>query len=85
MNRLPGDFKADSRKTYRVSATDLYSAAGTYMLTAQKKVFAEGTQVELEQYANLFRIWVTSPDDPNLTKRVAAGGNVTVEENAVFV
>lgn len=85
MNTLPGDFKADSRKTYRVSATDLYSAAGTYMLTAQKKVFAEGTQVELEQYANLFRIWVTSPDDPNLTKRVAAGGNVTVEENAVFV
>ena len=85
MNRLPGDFKADSRKTYRVSATDLYSAAGTYMLTAQKKVFAEGTQVELEQYANLFRIRVTSPDDPNLTKRVAAGGNVTVEENAVFV
>ena len=85
MNTLPGDFKADSRKTYCVSATDLYSAAGTYMLTAQKKVFAEGTQVELEQYANLFRIWVTSPDDPNLTKRVAAGGNVTVEENAVFV
>lgn len=85
MNTLPGDFKADSRKTYRVSATDLYSAAGTYMLTAQKKVFAEGTQVELEQYANLFRIWVTSPDDPNLTKRVAVGGNVTVEENAVFV
>ena len=85
MNRLPGDFKADSRKTYRVNATDLYSAAGTYMLTAQKKVFAEGTQVELERYANLFRIWVTSPDDPNLTKRVAAGGNVTVEENAVFV
>ena len=85
MNRLPGDFKADSRKTYRVSATDLYSAAGTYMLTAQKKVFAKGTQVELEQYANLFRIRVTSPDDPNLTKRVAAGGNVTVEENAVFV
>lgn len=85
MNRLPGDFKADSRKTYRVSATDLYSAAGTYMLTAQKKVFAEGTQVELERYANLFRIWITSPDDPNLTKRVAAGGNVTVEENAVFV
>lgn len=85
MNTLPDDFKADSRKTYRVSATDLYSAAGTYMLTAQKKVFAEGTQVELERYANLFRIWVTSPDDPNLTKRVAAGGNVTVEENAVFV
>lgn len=85
MNRLPGDFKADSRKTYRVSATDLYSAAGTYMLTAQKKVFAKGTQVELERYANLFRIWVTSPDDPNMTKRVAAGGNVTVEENAVFV
>ena len=85
MNRLPGDFKADSRKTYCVSATDLYSAAGTYMLTAQKKVFAKGTQVELERYANLFRIWVTSPDDPNLTKRVAAGGNVTVEENAVFV
>lgn len=85
MNRLPGDFKADSRKTYRVSATDLYSAAGTYMLTAQKKVFAEGTQVELERYANLFRIRVTSPNDPNLTKRVAAGGNVTVEENAVFV
>ena len=85
MNRLPGDFKADSRKTYCVSATDLYSAAGTYMLTAQKKVFAEGTQVELERYANLFRIWVTSPDDPNLTKRVAAGRNVTVEENAVFV
>ena len=85
MNRLPGDFKADSRKTYYVNATDLYSAAGTYMLTAQKKVFAEGTQVELERYANLFRIWVTSPDDPNLTKRVAAGGNVTVEENAVFV
>lgn len=85
MNRLPGDFKADSRKTYRVSATDPYSAAGTYMLTAQKKVFEEGTQVELERYANLFRIWVTSPDDPNLTKRVAAGGNVTVEENAVFV
>lgn len=85
MNTLPGDFKADSRKTYCVSATDLYSAAGTYMLTAQKKVFAEGTQVELERYANLFRIWVTSPDDPNLTKRVAAGGNVTVEENAVFV
>ena len=85
MNRLPGDFKADSRKTYRVSATDLYSAAGTYMLTAQKKVFEKGTQVELERYANLFRIWVTSPDDPNLTKRVAAGGNVTVEENAVFV
>ena len=85
MNTLPGDFKADSRKTYRVSATDLYSAAGTYMLTAQKKVFTEGTQVELERYANLFRIWVTSPDDPNLTKRVAAGGNVTVEENAVFV
>ena len=85
MNRLPGDFKANSRKTYRVSATDLYSAAGTYMLTAQKKVFAKGTQVELERYANLFRIWVTSPDDPNLTKRVAAGGNVTVEENAVFV
>lgn len=85
MNRLPDDFKADSRKTYRVSATDLYSAAGTYMLTAQKKVFAKGTQVELERYANLFRIWVTSPDDPNLTKRVAAGGNVTAEENAVFV
>ena len=85
MNRLPGDFKADSRKTYCVSATDLYSAAGTYMLTAQKKVFAKGTQVELERYANLFRIRVTSPDDPNLTKRVAAGGNVTVEENAVFV
>ncbi len=85
MNTLPGDFKADSRKTYRVSATDLYSAAGTYMLTAQKKVFEKGTQVELEQYANLFRIWVTSPDDPNLTKRVAAGGNVTVGENAVFV
>lgn len=85
MNTLPGDFKADSRKTYHVNATDLYSAAGTYMLTAQKKVFAEGTQVELERYANLFRIWVTSPDDPNLTKRVAAGGNVTVEENAVFV
>ena len=85
MNRLPGDFKADSRKTYRVSATDLYSAAGTYMLAAQKKVFAKGTQVELERYANLFRIRVTSPDDPNLTKRVAAGGNVTVEENAVFV
>lgn len=85
MNTLPGDFKADSRKTYCVSATDLYSAAGTYMLTAQKKVFEEGTQVELERYANLFRIWVTSPDDPNLTKRVAAGGNVTVEENAVFV
>lgn len=85
MNTLPGDFKADSRKTYRVSATDPYSAAGTYMLTAQKKVFDEETQVELEQYANLFRIWVTSPDDPNLTKRVAAGGNVTVEENAVFV
>lgn len=85
MNTLPSDFKADSRKTYRVRATDLYSAAGTYMLTAQKKVFAEGTQVELERYANLFRIWVTSPDDPNLTKRVAAGGNVTVEENAVFV
>ena len=85
MNTLPGDFKADSRKTYCVSATDLYSAAGTYMLTAQKKVFAEGTQVELERYANLFRIWVTSPDDPNLTKRVAVGGNVTVEENAVFV
>lgn len=85
MNTLPGDFKADSRKTYCVNATDLYSAAGTYMLTAQKKVFAEGTQVELERYANLFRIWVTSPDDPNLTKRVAAGGNVTVEENAVFV
>lgn len=85
MNTLPGDFKADSRKTYRVRATDLYSAAGTYMLTAQKKVFDEETQVELEQYANLFRIWVTSPDDPNLTKRVAAGGNVTVEENAVFV
>ena len=85
MNRLPGDFKADSRKTYRVNATDLYSAAGTYMLTAQKKVFAKGTQVELERYANLFRIRVTSPDDPNLTKRVAAGGNVTVEENAVFV
>jgi len=85
MNTLPGDFKADSRKTYCVNATDLYSAAGTYMLTAQKKVFAEGTQVELERYANLFRIWVTSPDDPNLTKRVAVGGNVTVEENAVFV
>lgn len=85
MNTLPGDFKADSRKTYYVDATDLYSAAGTYMLTAQKKVFAKGTQVELERYANLFRIWVTSPDDPNLTKRVAAGGNVTVEENAVFV
>lgn len=85
MNTLPGDFKADSRKTYCVSATDLYSAAGTYMLTAQKKVFAKGTQVELERYANLFRIRVTSPDDPNLTKRVAAGGNVTVEENAVFV
>ena len=85
MNRLPGDFKADSRKIYRVSATDLYSAAGTYMLTAQKKVFDEGTQVELERYANLFRIRVTSPDDPNLTKRIAAGGNVTVEENAVFV
>ena len=85
MNRLPGDFKADSRKTYYVNATDLYSAAGTYMLTAQKKVFAKGTQVELERYANLFRIRVTSPDDPNLTKRVAAGGNVTVEENAVFV
>ena len=85
MNRLPGDFKADSRKTYCVNATDLYSAAGTYMLTAQKKVFAKGTQVELKRYANLFRIWVTSPDDPNLTKRVAAGGNVTVEENAVFV
>ena len=85
MNRLPGDFKADSRKTYRVKATDLYSAAGTYMLTAQKKVFAEGTQVELERYANLFCIRVTSPDDPNLAKRVAAGGNVTVEENAVFV
>ncbi len=85
MNRLPGDFKADSRKTYRVRATDLYSAAGTYMLTAQKKVFDEGTQVELERYANLFRIRVTSPNDPNLTKRVAAGGNVTVEENAVFV
>lgn len=85
MNTLPGDFKADSRKTYRVSATDLYSAAGTYMLTAQKKVFAEGTQVELERYANLFRIRVTSPNDRNLTKRVAAGGNVTVEENAVFV
>ena len=85
MNTLPGDFKADSRKTYRVSATDLYSAAGTYMLTAQKKVFAKGTQVELERYANLFRIRVTSPDDPNLTKRIAAGGNVTVEENAVFV
>ena len=85
MNTLPGDFKADSRKTYCVSATDLYSAAGTYMLTAQKKVFAKGTQVELEQYANLFRIRVTSPNDRNLTKRVAAGGNVTVEENAVFV
>ena len=85
MNTLPGDFKADSRKTYHVNATDLYSAAGTYMLTAQKKVFEEGTQVELERYANLFRIRVTSPDDPNLTKRVAAGGNVTVEENAVFV
>ena len=85
MNTLPGDFKADSRKTYRVNATDLYSAAGTYMLTAQKKVFAKGTQVELERYANLFRIRVTSPDDPNLTKRVAAGGNVTIEENAVFV
>ena len=85
MNTLPGDFKADSRKTYRVDATDLYSAAGTYMLTAQKKVFAKGTQVELERYANLFRIRVTSSDDPNLTKRVAAGGNVTVEENAVFV
>ena len=85
MNRLPGDFKANSRKTYLVNATDLYSAAGTYMLTAQKKVFAKGTQVELERYANLFRIRVTSPDDPNLTKRVAAGGNVTVEENAVFV
>ena len=85
MNTLPGDFKADSRKTYRVRATDPYSAAGTYMLTAQKKVFAEGTQVELERYANLFRIRVTSPDDRNLTKRVAAGGNVTVEENAVFV
>lgn len=85
MNTLPGDFKADSRKTYRVNATDLYSAAGTYMLTAQKKVFAKGTQVELERYANLFRIRVTSPDDRNLTKRVAAGGNVTVEENAVFV
>lgn len=85
MNTLPGDFKADSRKTYCVSATDLYSAAGTYMLTAQKKVFAKGTQVELERYANLFRIRVTSPDDRNLTKRVAAGGNVTVEENAVFV
>ena len=85
MNTLPGDFKADSRKTYCVNATDLYSAAGTYMLTAQKKVFAEGTQVELERYANLFRIRVTSLDDPNLTKRVAAGGNVTVEENAVFV
>lgn len=85
MNTLPGDFKADSRKTYCVKATDLYSAAGTYMLTAQKKVFAEGTQVELERYASLFRIRVTSPDDPNLTKRVAAGGNVTVEENAVFV
>ena len=85
MNRLPGDFKANSRKTYYVNATDLYSAAGTYMLTAQKKVFAKGTQVELERYANLFRIRVTSPDDPNLTKRVAAGGNVTVEENAVFV
>ena len=85
MNTLPGDFKADSRKTYYVNATDLYSAAGTYMLTAQKKVFDEGTQVELERYANLFRIRVTSPDDPNLTKRVAAGGNVTVEENAVFV
>ena len=85
MNTLPGDFKADSRKTYRVNATDLYSAAGTYMLTAQKKVFAKGTQVELERYANLFRIRVTSPNDPNLTKRVAAGGNVTVEENAVFV
>ena len=85
MNTLPGDFKADSRKTYCVNATDLYSAAGTYMLTAQKKVFAEGTQVELERYANLFRIRVTSPDDRNLTKRVAAGGNVTVEENAVFV
>ena len=85
MNTLPGDFKADSRKTYYVEATDLYSAAGTYMLTAQKKVFAKGTQVELERYANLFRIRVTSPDDPNLTKRVAAGGNVTVEENAVFV
>ena len=85
MNTLPGDFKADSRKTYYVEATDLYSAAGTYMLTAQKKVFAKGTQVELERYANLFRIRVTSPDDPNLTKRIAAGGNVTVEENAVFV
>lgn len=85
MNTLPGDFKADSRKTYCVNATDLYSAAGTYMLTAQKKVFAKGTQVELERYANLFRIRVTSPDDRNLTKRVAAGGNVTVEENAVFV
>ena len=85
MNTLPGDFKADSRKTYCVKATDLYSAAGTYMLTAQKKVFAEGTQVELERYANLFRIRVTSPNDRNLTKRIAAGGNVTVEENAVFV
>ena len=85
MNTLPGDFKADSRKTYYVDATDLYSAAGTYMLTAQKKVFAKETQVELERYANLFRIRVTSPDDPNLTKRIAAGGNVTVEENAVFV
>lgn len=85
MNTLPGDFKADSRKTYYVEATDLYSAAGTYMLTAQKKVFEKGTQVELERYANLFRIRVTSLNDPNLTKRVAAGGNVTVEENAVFV
>ena len=85
MNTLPGDFKADSRKTYYVNATDLYSAAGTYMLTAQKKVFDEGTQVELERYASLFRIRVTSLDDPNLTKRVAAGGNVTVEGNAVFV
>ena len=85
MNTLPGDFKADSRKTYCVDATDLYSAAGTYMLTAQKKVFDEGTQVELERYASLFRIRVTSLNDPNLTKRVAAGGNVTVEGNAVFV
>ena len=80
---LPDDFRADKRKTYSVSATDLYSAAGSYTLEAQKVVTANG--VALDLYKNLFQIRITS-DDPNMATRFASTTNrVEVDEDGALV
>ena len=83
LSGLPTDFDENEHKTYQVTATDRYSAKGTYTLEAQKLVTANGVQLDL--YQNLFQLKITSSDDENLTKRLVSQPNVQTNEGAVIL